>query len=339
MVNLCHQLPMRFDILLPAALVFLQLLWSVVFPHLPWPTPGATPAPPVSPAPPGAPETVEVTVEASGHGSGLGWAPRNTVRWLEEVEVTDVPRGAHGAGEAVEEEPVEVPLFPLSGFYALGNRPKLKIFEPRYRQLYKDLLSSKMHHFAVTTVDPETGHLAAVGVLLRLEALQDVEAETEGAVKYLAEHTVLRRIEIQRLVNPEALSDSSTYLRAAVVHLEDVAVEELQDVSLSELEADTLETFKDVISAYPELKELQVNASQRGLWELSNSWINGYWGAARMNDLRQQLVSQMRSIHEGSLREGEVNQEVQELQEIFDSELWHLRREQVTGSGRHACYR
>ena len=61
-----------------------------------------------------------------------------------------------------------------------------------------------MHHFAVTTVDPETGHLAAVGVLLRLEALQDVEAETEGAVKYLAEHTVLRRIEIQRLVNPEA---------------------------------------------------------------------------------------------------------------------------------------
>ena len=56
----------------------------------------------------------------------------------------------------------------------------------------------------------------------------------------------------------QALSDSSTYLRAAVVHLEDVAVEELQDVSLSELEADTLETFKDVISAYPELKELQV---------------------------------------------------------------------------------
>lgn len=42
------------------------------------------------------------------------------------------------------------------------------------------------------------------------------------------------------------------------MHLEDVAVEELQDVSLSELEADTLETFKDVISAYPELKELQV---------------------------------------------------------------------------------
>lgn len=69
---------------------------------------------------------------------------------------------------------------------------------------------------------------------------------------------------------------------------------------------------------------VQVNASQRGLWELSNSWINGYWGAARMNDLRQQLVSQMRSIHEGSLREGEVNQEVQELQETWRRRVFRV---------------
>eukprot|EP00965_Chrysotila_dentata_P217574 6190087-Pleurochrysis_carterae.AAC.1 len=77
------------------------------------------------------------------------------IRWFPLVDITsdDVePKGGEGCSV--------MPLFPLGATYLPYTSPVLNIFEPRYRQMYNDILMNGARRFCVTNVDGETGQLA-----------------------------------------------------------------------------------------------------------------------------------------------------------------------------------
>ena len=139
----------RFELALPVALVVLQLIWSLLFPQL-----SELPQTEVLDAkaerPKGPPELIVQEV--------------SPVTQLRSVKWFSTSQDAKTSSKA-ESTPEEVlPLFPLNSFYALHSSAKLKIFEPRYRQLY----SESPKRLAVTRVS-EMGELASVGVVLKVE--------------------------------------------------------------------------------------------------------------------------------------------------------------------------
>lgn len=308
-------MPRFADLALPVALVLLQLIWSGIFQHLPWS--GEAPKNPDDPT--GLKSAPATDSPKDRKGSGNQVAVVNAVKWLSSDGTGAATATAAGDG-------TEVPLFPLGAFYPPHSRPTLKIFEPRYRKLYQDLLASGSEsEFAVTAVS-ETGQLAAFGVMFRIDELKDVAEETQNQIKYLARHTVMRRVQIRQLVNPEAMIDTSSYLKAVVVPVEDDAD---SNEDFSELEADTIESFKDLISLYPNFKfpdfdGKEINASRQngGLWHFASLWVDGYW-ANRALFSQQQLLSQIQQV-EGT------DSEMGTLKQILDTELRRAQREQVT---------
>ena len=310
--------PASADLALPVALVLLQLIWSGIFQHLPWS--GEAPNNPPDDQTGLKPAPAATDTPKDRKGSGNQVAVVNAVKWLSS-DGTSATTAATGDG-------TEVPLFPLGAFYPPHSRPTLKIFEPRYRKLYQDLLASgsESSEFAVTAVS-ETGQLAAFGVIFRIDELKDVAEETQNQIKYLGRHTVMRRVQIREMVNPEAMRDTSSYLKAVVVPVEDDAD---SDEDFSELEADTIESFKDLISLYPNFrfpdfdgKEINASRQNGGLWHFASLWIDGYW-ANRALVSQQQLLSQIQQITE------DTDSEIGTLKQLLDSELRRAQREQVT---------
>ena len=74
----------------------------------------------------------------------------------------------------------------LQGAYFPFAETELSIFEPRYRQLYNDILVSGSRRFVVVAPHPREDRLAEVGVVFYLDDLTDVSEESEDEVKYAA---------------------------------------------------------------------------------------------------------------------------------------------------------
>ncbi len=302
-------MPRFIELSLPLALVVLQLVWSGIFQNLqPWSGEG-------QPEPVG----TGVKVETDQHKRG-GSESKDPVAIVDAVKWLDAD-GTFSEREAAGSASV-LPLFPLGGFYALHSSPTLKIFEPRYRQLYMDVLAKTPKEFVVTSVS-ESGRLAAFGVIFRLDEVTDVAEQTGDQIKYLAKHTVVRRVKIQKLMNPEALGDTSSYLQAAVEPVED----DPHDEDFSKMEADAIEAFKDVMSVYPDLQlpHDEVSASQKGLWHLASLWIDGYW-ANRLRLSQQDLLVQIQQLQS----QGENLEEIDTLKLFFETELHRAAKEQLT---------
>ena len=302
-------MPRFIELSLPLALVVLQLVWSGIFQNLQsWSGEG-------QPEPVGT--GVKVETDQRKHGGSESKDPVaivDAVKWLD-ADGTFSEREAAGSASVL-------PLFPLGGFYALHSSPTLKIFEPRYRQLYLDVLAKTPKEFVVTSVS-ESGRLAAFGVIFRLDEVTDVAEQTGDQIKYLAKHTVVRRVKIQKLMNPEALGDTSSYLQAAVEPVED----DPHDEDFSKMEADAIEAFKDVMSVYPDLQlpHDEVSASQKGLWHLASLWIDGYW-ANRLRLSQQDLLVQIQQLQS----QGENLEEIDTLKLFFETELHRAAKEQLT---------
>ena len=109
-----------------------------------------------------------------------------------------------------------LPLFPLGGFvYTPNTEHVLNIFEPRYRQMYTDILMNGSKRFCVVTSHPtEKGRFAQTGVLFELEDLKEVSEQTQDQIKYICNHKVTGRVTINKILNPEAWETRDTYLKA-----------------------------------------------------------------------------------------------------------------------------
>mmetsp|Transcript_10445 Transcript_10445/g.13823 ORF Transcript_10445/g.13823 Transcript_10445/m.13823 type:complete len:485 (+) Transcript_10445:82-1536(+) len=116
-----------------------------------------------------------------------------------------------------------LPLFPLGGIvYTPNSEHVLNIFEPRYRQMYTDILMNGSKRFVVSMSHPtESGRFAQMGVLFELEELKEVSEQTEDQIKYICNHKVTGRVKLHRIVNPSAWQSRDTYLRVEGTIIDD----------------------------------------------------------------------------------------------------------------------
>ena len=90
----------------------------------------------------------------------------------------------------------------------------MNIFEPRYRQMYTDILMNGSKRFVVVTSHPtKKGCFAKTGVLFELEDLKEVSEQTKDQIKYICNHKVTGRVTIDQVLNPEAWKSRETYLK------------------------------------------------------------------------------------------------------------------------------
>jgi Lon protease-like protein len=116
-----------------------------------------------------------------------------------------------------------LPLFPLGGVvYTPNSEHVLNIFEPRYRQMYNDILMNGSKRFVVSMCHPsEEGRFAKVGVLFSLEELKEVSGMTADRVKYICNHRVTGRVRLHEVLNPEAWETRDTYLKVRGTIIDD----------------------------------------------------------------------------------------------------------------------
>jgi Lon protease-like protein len=149
-----------------------------------------------------------------------------SVEWLPHVSEMKV----------TETESSEFPIFPLLGPLFPDDQGKrlpllsqfsdtpvngmeipLRIFEPRYRKMYQDLLSSadtSSRKFIVPFPHPyRPGQFAAFGWIYEIVRVKDVADESNGVFQLVCNHIVTQPVKILGIINPEDYDTRSTYLR------------------------------------------------------------------------------------------------------------------------------
>jgi Lon protease-like protein len=240
--------------------------------------------------------TTRLSMTASGSDSGddldddvdddeeeLGPLSRgiDSVDWLPNVQ------GSASSSSSSSSSPTTttttLPLFPLGSFvYTPNSEHRLNIFEPRYRQMYSDILMNGSKRFVVSMSHPiEPGQFASMGVLFELDKLQEVSEQTNDAVKFICDHKVTRRVKIHRIINPEAWETRKTYLKteATILPEDDEMDEDLAN------QKSLLDAFVQMVDIQHELEEdvrftksasatlaIKPGAGENGLWRTINLW-------------------------------------------------------------------
>ena len=150
----------------------------------------------------------------------------DSVNWLPSVYDSSPSRSVFDSATTEEEEDAlteNLPLFPLGGIvYTPNSEHVLNIFEPRYRQMYNDILMNGSKRFCVAMCHPsEEGRFAQVGVLFSLEELKEVSEMTNDQVKYICNHRVTGRVRLHKVLNPEAWENRDTYLKVKGTIIDD----------------------------------------------------------------------------------------------------------------------
>ncbi|KAL7538555.1 hypothetical protein ACHAXR_009543 [Thalassiosira sp. AJA248-18] len=153
----------------------------------------------------------------------------DSVSWLPSVFDSSPSRSVFDSATSSDNEDEEqgvtetLPLFPLGGIvYTPNSEHILNIFEPRYRQMYNDILMNGSKRFCVSMCHPsEEGRFAQVGVLFSLEELKEVSEMTADQVKYICNHRVTGRVKLHKVLNPEAWDSRETYLKVKGTIIDD----------------------------------------------------------------------------------------------------------------------
>ena len=218
----------------------------------------------------------------------VSWLP--TVIGARSEPISSVPEGSE-----------ILPLFPLGGLvYTPNSEHVLNIFEPRYRQMYNDILMNGTKRFVVTMSHPtEKGKFAQTGVLFELEDLKEVSEQTADQIKYICNHRVTGRVNLRRVVNPEAWESRDTYLKVEGTIVDDTgkddpepsndaygAISEAAKSAPQEEQA-LRESFADLVNVQHELEEdvrftrasigslaVGPGAGEDGLWQTIRLWQN-----------------------------------------------------------------
>jgi Lon protease-like protein len=137
----------------------------------------------------------------------------DSVSWL--PSLVNAKKGDDTSDSLVRKDSEILPLFPLGGIvYTPNSEHILNIFEPRYRQMYNDILMNGTKRFVVAMSHPtEKGRFAEMGVLFELEDLKEVSEQTDDQIKYICNHKVTGRVKLHRVINPAAWESRDTYLR------------------------------------------------------------------------------------------------------------------------------
>jgi len=278
------------------------------------------------------------------------------VRWLS----PDEPQ-QEGAGKA---GPVKVmPLYPLPSVYTPFSNPSLNNIESRNKKMVDDVIGGD-GRFCVSMMAQDTGRLAEVGLVFRLETREIVSLSPSNPsafdvgrpmVKYLLNNTVVGRVRIQRVLNPEAWSAPGRpdYLLAEVSPLLEDA-EQAKASDTEELEQEAAELFNEIAGSLeaPPPGEVRLeerlgasnfsSCEQAGLWSAAALWQSychtrlAYKHAVVSTDLNELVVDA--AFEQG----GPVNLPVRpetlssELQERLQRETQKLAarfREEVDSSG------
>ncbi|OEU20671.1 hypothetical protein FRACYDRAFT_180232, partial [Fragilariopsis cylindrus CCMP1102] len=245
-----------------------------------------------------------------------------------------------------------LPLFPLGGIvYTPNTEHVLNIFEPRYRQMYTDILMNGSKRFVVVTSHPtESGRFAKTGVVFELEDLKEVSEQTEDQIKYICTHKVTGRVTIDKVLNPEAWAMRDTYLKIEGTIHDDSGKDDSGENDGPELD----EVYGALVDLQHELEEdvrftkaasntlaVKEGPDEDGLWQTIRLWQSFVEQRlmARQNELQQEFQDKLKdflkkerglqqdelpsAIGFGDLTE-ELQQELQELQKRMAIELQPL---------------
>lgn len=253
--------------------------------------------------------------------------------------------------EPSSETATVMPIFPLGVTYLPYTTTVLNIFEPRYRQMFNDILMNGARRFAVVNIDAETGRFAEVGVIFYLDELKEVSEQTDDRVKYIGTHSVKGRVEIKKVLNPSAGATRETYMRAEVEEFED---EDEGEGAGADAEKAVADKFIELIDVQTKLGEeprfteavktnMQLGPGtgpeERGLWGTVALWQQfleqraAVLGQKMQRDIQKGVVTYLKA---NSLQDELVNargevrmedlpapllQEIREIQERYRDEI------------------
>eukprot|EP00535_Pseudo-nitzschia_heimii_P000452 CAMPEP_0197174120 /NCGR_PEP_ID=MMETSP1423-20130617/781_1 /TAXON_ID=476441 /ORGANISM="Pseudo-nitzschia heimii, Strain UNC1101" /LENGTH=464 /DNA_ID=CAMNT_0042623017 /DNA_START=168 /DNA_END=1562 /DNA_ORIENTATION=+ len=260
----------------------------------------------------------------------------DSVSWLPSV---DGAKGDNMPIDSAKDGSEILPVFPLGGFvYTPNTEHVLNIFEPRYRQMYTDILMNGSKRFCVVTSHPtEEGRFAKTGVLFELEDLKEVSEQTQDQIKYICNHKVTGRVTISKILNPEAWETRSTYLKAeGTIHDDSGKDDEPKDepaagnvygaviaAATSKDENALRIVFKKLVDLQHELEEdvrftkaatstlaVKDGPDQDGLWQTIRLWQSFIEQRlmSRQNELQQEFQEKLKEFlkKEKGLKDGEL---------------------------------
>mmetsp|Transcript_8997 Transcript_8997/g.13620 ORF Transcript_8997/g.13620 Transcript_8997/m.13620 type:complete len:497 (+) Transcript_8997:117-1607(+) len=158
---------------------------------------------------------------------------------------------------SVKEGSEILPFFPLGGIvYTPNSEHVLNIFEPRYRQMYTDILMNGSKRFVVAMSHPEKpGTFAETGVIFYLDDLKEVSEETGDQIKYICNHRVTKRVKLQKILNPDAWQSRETYLKVEANILdEDDDDDEEPDVVTMDENIQNSDVYKQLVASISSAK-------------------------------------------------------------------------------------
>lgn len=199
------------------------------------------------------------------------------IRWLPPIGREDY---MYPEGSEEDKTTMTLPCFPLGIAYLPGTDQVLNIFEPRYRQMYNDILFNGSRRFVVPMVSQVDGRFAEVAAVFYLDDLKEVSEQTEDRVKYVCSHKVVGRVKINHILNPAVWRDRSAYLKVDAEDMVDADVEEdhtVAEASLSELLKAVMvmqvHLDQDVRLEVPLVDgKVDVSPTSDGYWFVVNQW-------------------------------------------------------------------
>jgi hypothetical protein len=224
-----------------------------------------------------------------------------TVHWMSFDESREPSEGA---------KTETMPLF-LHSYTAEDDVPytpytdeALTIFEPRYCDMYQDIIFSGARSFAVAAVndDEEIMETAVVFFLKDLRKVNDVES---SVVRYVGHHSIIGRVKILKVLNPEDRMNRDTYLRAEVEDVSDIST----DSRDQELEVKNL--FRDYVYLQHKMEEdvrfstnlthtmtfgngTESTDDNTGLWGIVTLWKQLL--EARVHRAKEKRTNEMRAV-------------------------------------------
>jgi len=249
---------------------------------------------------------------------------------------------AEGPDEQTAEGTEVLPVFPLHVVEWPGSEVNLNIIEPAYRRMYNDILLSGSRKFLMPfapcvpgqprgrvrfpELAPEDRRLHAVGAVLYLEDLSEVSSQTGDMVKYQAQHTVVGRARMKRLLNPSALFKINEdgwkveYLRAEVEYIDEDTELPLED---NDMAASLVDAWDELRLQSERVEEPHIPSAQRvrsclinsTTWQIAESWQQLQL-ALRAHRERAQAISRIQEWIRARQRDGELPEDLPERLDI-----------------------